>query len=347
MPAQRIFFVTNRNHQPDNKELVFGKHFNPDGAAALRFGHADFSGRAEAPTMDRIMVYDDIKTKDPKDAKKGGSADFLSDLQAAMLGEGRDTMVYIHGFNVDFKGALAAGARLGMNLGAHGRPTNIVVFTWPSDGEAVPFMSYYSDREDARVSGPAVARAFLKLRDFVLALDPDTYCDQSLHLLCHSMGNYVLRNGLQALCAKDEKSLVRLFDQIILAAPDEDDDTFETREKLALLPRIGRQVTVYFNPHDKALLISDKTKGNPDRLGSDGPRLIDLIPKKIVLVDCRNVQSVGDKLIDHSYYLNSEAVRADIAGLLITPPLETMPNREYVTPKRYFRIKADPPPPAT
>jgi esterase/lipase superfamily enzyme len=155
------------------------------------------------------------------------------------------------------------------------------------------------------------------------------------------MGNYVLRNGLQALRAKDEKALVRLFDQIILAAPDEDDDTFETPDKLALITRICRQVTVYFNPHDKALIISDKTKGNPDRLGSDGPRLIDLIPKKIVLVDCRIVRSVGDKLVDHSYYLNSAAMRTDLAGVLTSPPPDLFPNRVYVPDKRVYRIVAE------
>lgn len=259
-----------------------------------------------------------------------------------MAGDAADTLVYIHGFNVDFNAALHAGARLAMNLADQGLAINIVVFSWPSDGKAIPLMSYYSDREDARVSGPAVARAFLKLRDFVLKLDTKTYCNQRVHLLAHSMGNYVLRNGLQALCAKDPKSLVRLFDQIILAAPDEDDDTFELDEKLALLPRIGRQVTVYFSPNDKALIISDKTKGNPDRLGSDGPRLVDLIPKKIVLVDCRNTRAVGEKWIDHSYYLNSAALRTDMAKLLSFPAPDPMPNRAYIQEKRFYRLITEP-----
>jgi len=122
------------------------------------------------------------------------------------------------------------------------------------------------------------------------------------------MGAYVLRHGVQAILAKDADGLVRLFDQILLAAPDEDDDTFELDTKLKPLPRIGRQVTVYFNPSDLALVTSDKTKGNPDRLGSDGPRLVDLIPKKVVLVDCRNVARDADMLIGHSYYSRSAAM---------------------------------------
>lgn len=118
------------------------------------------------------------------------------------------------------------------------------------------------------------------------------------------MGAYVLRQGLQAITAKDPKSLTRLFDQILLASLDEDDDTFEYDCKLRQLPNIGRQVTVYHNPNDRALLISDTTKANPDRLGSDGPRLIDQLPKKVMIVDCRAIAMV-DRLAQHTYYINS------------------------------------------
>ena len=40
-----------------------------------------------------------------------GSGSFLDDLRVDMLG-GRDTLVFIHGFNVSFLEALNAGARL-------------------------------------------------------------------------------------------------------------------------------------------------------------------------------------------------------------------------------------------
>jgi esterase/lipase superfamily enzyme len=219
-----------------------------------------------------------------------------------------------------------------------GSEMNIVVFSWPSDGEKVPWMSYYSDREDGRASGPALARCYLMLQEFVAKLGEEEHCQRCLHLLAHSMGAYVLRNGLQAILAKDPNKLTRLFDQILLAAPDEDDDTFETDQKLRLLPRMGRRVTVYFNRNDRALIVSDKTKANPDRLGSDGPRLIDLIPKKVVLVDCRNVAMNADKLVGHSYYINSPAMTADIASVMLDTDSEAMPNREWVPTKRLWRI---------
>ncbi|HEX7887329.1 MAG TPA: alpha/beta fold hydrolase [Phenylobacterium sp.] len=338
MARIRVFFATNRNYQPENKLVVFGKHFNPDGVAALRFGYADYDRGAKGPTLAGVTVYDD--KKGPSD-NKPGSQNLLTDLHQAMAGQRTDTLVFIHGFNVGFVDALAAAARIADEVKVGGRDLNLVVFSWPSDGEKVPWMSYYSDREDARASGPALARAYLMLQDFVSKLGEEEHCQRCLHLLAHSMGAYMLRNGLQAILAKDPNKLTRLFDQILLAAPDEDDDTFETDQKLRLLPRLGRRVTVYFNRNDRALIVSDKTKSNPDRLGSDGPRLIDLIPKKVALVDCRNVAMSADKVVGHSYYINSPAMAADIAAVLLDTDSEAIPNREYIPAKRVWRIIQD------
>lgn len=340
MTDVRVFFATNRNYQPANKKQVFGKTFNPDGVAALRFGYADFKPDPVRPALQDLRVYPDILNQ--PDVTKTGGGMFMEDLRVAMAeGERCDTLVFIHGFNVSFTGALQAAALLAQGLDVGGTPLNVVVFSWPSDGSAVPWMSYYSDREDARASGPSIARAFLKFRDFVLALDEQDYCQRRVHLLTHSMGAYVLRQALQALIAKDRDGLTRLFDQILLAAPDEDDDAFEHDDKLQLLPRIGRQVTVYYNPNDKGLTVSDRTKANPDRLGSDGPRLVDLIPKKVALVDCRAVAGAADPFVEHSYYVRSQAMTDDMSAVMADTPLEDIPNRIFVERQRSWRIVSE------
>ncbi|ADG11101.1 alpha/beta hydrolase [Caulobacter segnis] len=361
MGAVRVYFATNRNHQPDNVSAVFGPRFNQHGVAALRFGHVDFDeGVKKVKDGARVKVYEDIQsTPDPltePDLTRGGGL-LLEGVRQAMCA-GRDTLVFIHGFNVSFNEALEAGALLARQV--HALPAdgndvqslNVVVFSWPSDGEKVPFMSYYSDREDARASGPALARTYLKLRDFLAFLyradaqrpidAPSILCERGLHLMAHSMGAYVLRQGLQALLAKDADGLVRLFDQIVLASPDEDDDTFEYDTKLKLLPRLGKRVTVYFNPRDRALWISDKTKTNPDRLGADGPRLIDLLPKKVALVDCRRVAGVADPLIQHSYYVDSPAMVGDIGQVLGDVDIDAFPHRQWIGERRVWRIEVGP-----
>ena len=340
MPNLKVFFATNRNHQPDRADEPFGSGGSEHGAAALRFGHAVFSAVDSEIQRTAVEVYQERLAPDPDPVL--GSDQFLAALHKSMKDGANDTLIFIHGFNVSFDEALNSAARLARDIRIDRKPVNIVLFSWPSDGLMVPFMSYYSDREDARASGPALARAFLRLRDFLREeLGVEEHCDQRLHILAHSMGAYVLRNGLQAIRAKDPRALVRIFDQILLAAPDEDDDAFETDDKLKPLSQIARQVTVYFNPADRALVISDKTKGNRDRLGSDGPRLVDLIPKKVELVDCQVCAPGADPKGRHSYYVTSAAVAADISAVLRGQSADQIANRRYVASKRAWQIRKE------
>src|SRR5436305_1082676 len=203
MANVRIFFATNRNYLDGDNVAVFGRQFNPDGVAGLRFGRAEYDP-AQMALVRPVFVYPDPSKEEADNPPPGtGSRAFLDDLRVAMRDGCTDTLVFIHGFNVSFIDALKAGGALASEITIGGKPVNVVVFSWPSDGKAIPFMSYYSDREDARTCGAALAGTYLKLYDFMAALHPKDYCDRSLHLLAHSMGNYVLRNGLQALRVKD------------------------------------------------------------------------------------------------------------------------------------------------
>jgi esterase/lipase superfamily enzyme len=340
MARLRVFFVTNRNHQPTNKKAVFGAKFNPDGVAALRYGCADFDASGDFPVLSEVSVYSETRGPTPTAGfTKQGSAGFLDDLRDHMRTGCADTIVFIHGFNVTFAEALDAASRISSQIVIEGKPVNVVLFSWPSDGKAVPFMSYYSDRDDARSSGAALARAFLKLVDFLEGMKEKDVCGRRLHLLAHSMGNYVLRIGLQALIAKDPRALLRVFHEIVMAAPDEDDDAFETDEKLRLLPRLARRVTVYHNESDRALLISDKTKANPDRLGADGPRMLDLLPKKVVVVDCSRVAASADALARHTFFINCPPVSADLLQTLEGVETSAISNRDAIRAERAYRIR--------
>ncbi len=338
MAKLRVFFVTNRNLQPENKTVVFGRRFNPDGVAALRYGWADFDPSLALPTQ--VHVYPEAMGQNP-DAGfvTAGSTSFLDDLKSQMRVGCSDTIVFIHGFNVSFKDALAAASRLSAQTVIADKPINVVLFSWPSDGKKIPWMSYYSDRDDARSSGAAVSRAFLKLVDFLAGMSEEEVCGRALHLLAHSMGAYVLRNGLQALIAKEPTRLLRIFHEIVLAAPDEDDDAFETDDKLRLLPRLGRRVTVYHNESDRALLISDKTKANPDRLGADGPRMLDLLPKKVVTVDCSRVAISADATARHTFFINCPPVSADLIASLQGQDTAAVGNRDVIRAERAYRIR--------
>ena len=340
----RIYFVTNRKPDRKRNPTGFTTELSPDGVANLRYGYADVAGA----DLDEHEIHVASERWRP-DRHRGGlqpGARFGSDaimaaVRREMAERGRDTLVYVHGYNVTFAEALTTGARLQANLSGYGegRGLNVAVFSWPSDGSAMPFLAYGNDRQEARASGPAFARAFLKLVDFLRAATPEDECDQHVHLLAHSMGNYLIRHAVQEIRGHYPSRPPRIFDQVVLAAADEDDDTFETDDGLRLLPRMARRVNVYFNRGDLALEVSDKTKANPDRLGTNGPRLPHQVPAKVVQLDCTAVVS---GLTEHSYHVDNERVTSDMCETLAGVEADRVAGREYVPDSNRYRALKDP-----
>lgn len=334
-----VYFATNRNLEGTKARPKFGTTFNVQGPHAVRFGRAEVEGKRV-----RIEVADEvIKTHDDAD-RVLGSNNVFQHVMRKMTKHSRDTLVYVHGFGFSFVDALQLGAELKKTYGGRS-PINVFVFSWPGDGAMVPFMSYYSDRSDARNSGMAMARTFLFLRDFINqhGESDGEFCSRRLNLLAHSMGNYALRHGLQGIRRELKDEIPRFFDNIILAAADEDDDAFEHDLKFRKLPLLCRRVHIYYSSDDRALLISDKTKRNPDRLGSDGPRLTDILPRKVTLIDCQDVDNSAEEgwpdLQVHQYYRLRNEVIKDITEVLSGTPPSVVPNREFDPATRSYRIK--------
>src|SRR5215510_5216640 len=157
------------------------------------------------------------------------------------------------------------------------------------------------------------------------------------------MGNYALRHALQGIIAQYAgNTLPRVFQNIFLMAADEDNDALELDYKMARLPELAQAVQVYYSATDEALSISDETKGNPDRLGSTGPRTLTNLPHKITLVDCRDVCETKPDISDvrHQYYRKRPEVVADVRQVLAGMSPDLIPNRTFVAEKRSYRIKS-------
>jgi esterase/lipase superfamily enzyme len=343
-----VYYATNRNETGTAAKPSFGPKFHAKGPQYLRFGSAE----VEPPTKPGgdykvksvYLAPESIPTDTSKKGTKTvlGSREIFDDLRKTMKAQKADLILLIHGFSCDFTTVLGRGAQLKHEYAVPGRPIEVAVFSWPADGEMVPWISYYQDRDDAKASGAAIARAFLKLLDYFRDIKPDQYCWQHLHLVAHSMGNYALRHALQNVISQYAgKTLPRVFQNIFLMAADEDNDALELDFKMARLPELGEAVHVYYSATDEALSISDRTKGNPDRLGSTGPRTLTNLPHKITLVDCRNVDGTGSiSDSNHQYYRKRPEVIADIRQVLAGVPPDKVVNREYVPDKRSYRIKA-------
>ena len=247
-----------------------------------------------------------------------GSHAVFSAIQRKMRRHGRDTLGYIHGFDYTFDEAIVRAEEVKKFLGVS---MNIFLFTWPSDGELLPDLSfklpYHRDRDDVADSGDAMGRGLHILTKFLAGQRPEDACDHRLHLMVHSMGNYALRHAVQAIQRRyGTRPLPKLFDTVVLAAADEDADTLECSNKLKILPRLTDRIVVYHTPRDRALMISETTKDNPERLGSDGPDNSANLNDKIAIVDVSGILGADEDKQNHQYYRLNPYVREDTLAVL-------------------------------
>ena len=328
----------------------FGHQLNNRGSF-LRFGKAQVSD--ELDRVEGIAVAPE-RLRTGRRSQLLGSNTIFAEIRESMR-TGIDTVLFIHGFNYSFHEALIDAALLKRTYETAETPYTFFVFSWPSDGSLMPYIAYANDRADARTSGAALGRGLLKLGEFVrrisgelgprvrsdLGRDAETarlrkeLCTGRLHLMAHSMGAYALRHAVQGMRREIGDDLPRLFDEILLIAADEDADAFEHDHKLALLPRLGRRVTVYHNREDIPLAVSDLTKGNPDRLGADGPTHPHLLPAKVTVVDCTDVV---EGFQEHRYHKNERPVVDDIQTVLRGECYDRFEYRRYVPETKCFAI---------
>ena len=362
MSTYELFYATNRNHEGADrfKPTGYGTGFSADGLENLRFGKltlavdeatvdsflnqtggygfgngidlADYlKGQAKDPNAITITAYPEFIPDDPAQPATLGSRSMFNEVQSVMA-NATDALVYVHGFNVSWTDAVGSALALQtrLNWSAVKDPTQsvrVVLFSWPSDGTAYPYISYKSDRSEAAASGSALARGMLKLRDFLAEVcrRPGSAnvagpapCNQDIHLLCHSMGNFAMQNALPRIADYAAgRALPRLFDQIFMCAPDVDADCFEDGKPLVRLPELCRSVSVYYNREDKSMYISDYTKGNPERLGHNGVARPALLNTKVNTVDCTPVVT-DEGIVEHSYYLDgyvSDDIRMSTDGV--------------------------------
>lgn len=298
---------TIRKDEVEKRLFKPGKLGSGDGESLGRYYKSRLGKGASIKPYPEKLV-DSKESPLPASEQKLGSRRLFEELRKCML-EGHDALVYVHGYSVDWRSAVASAAALEDMLNRRpsisGKRVLVLLFTWPSDGKKIPWMSYASDRKEAADSGLALGRGLLKLRDYLGGLAPADYCGQNLHVLCHSMGNWVLRNALERILEfGGPRALPRILDNIFMCSPDVDDNDFDNHAGHvgAMLPLldIAKSVSVYHNRGDAALVVSDTTKGNANRLGTNGAAHPQTLHARVQQVDCSDrVQG----LVEHSYYM--------------------------------------------
>lgn len=207
---------------------------------------------------------------------------------ASKAGRQKPILFYVHGYNNNMNDVLTTCFKLQTT-----HNVLVVPFCWPANGGGIEgTAAYLSDKQDARVSADALNRVINKIGEFhdlfseglrkrlkeeaqkkhpdnPLASQQlysqliDRDCKTTINMMCHSMGNYLLKYALMPSAGASRKLV---FDNVCLVAADANNANHENWvERL----QTRNRVYVAINENDFALKWSRRKPGDEQlpRLG--------------------------------------------------------------------------------
>lgn len=308
----RIHFATNRGSSGDGSSAAAFRP-NNETTPVVRYGFAEslIPGRkrgADPPTSaSRVSLLGKLRGSVNGTAETAQSATlaelvavqetscdaFLAGIREQIdRSTGRDLLLFVHGFNVDFDAAVIRTAQLGLDLPFNGA---LCCYSWPSQGG----IKNYSTDERVNAASVEPFRQFLE--ELIAGIPADT----KLQILVHSMGNRLVLGALEQMAAKPGP--IQPIDNLVLCAPDVGLSDFSR-----LIPsarQLSRRVSLYVGNSDTALLASKALHGE-QRIGDADPAVV--VPG-VETIDCSAVEL---SLMGHSYYGSNLEVLCDLFSLL-------------------------------
>lgn len=264
------------------------------------------AGELEAPALLRLEFSpDEAKHVVLRSTLRLNRDEFYNQMDDEMNRKGKNLLVFVHGYNVSFEDAARRTAQMAFDLEFAGAP---VFYSWPSYAN---WYRYGDDKKNIELSVEHI-------KEFLLDLATQTQAD-TINLVAHSMGTVGLTEALREIHAQDQQ---KLFNQVVLAAPDIDADIFKKRIAPHILEKANR-ITMYTSGADLALIASRYFNRGP-RAGDSG-RGITLYPG----IETIDASAVDTSLLGHSYYGSNVSVLHDIRRLLANQPIA---NRQYLRP---------------
>lgn len=275
-----------------------------------------------------------------RSGRKGFETALLLELERIKTEAGVKTPkvgIYLHGFNNNYQDSIDELYDLERKFSeVYGYSPVIVGFSWPSTGTAV---NYLSDREEVRDSVGAFTRFLKDINELSNKNEQD--CFSATFCIAHSMGNYLLRKGMEYLSDDLGAPTGRmLFDETLLLAPDLASSDIEMDGKGKYIADFSRRVHVYYSKNDRALKASSAKRFGGNRLGRHGADDYDNLSSNVVMVDSKNYansQSVagctdrkGEQVSVHSSYRYHTDILADIVQVLSSVDRDQIENRELV-----------------
>lgn len=296
-----------RSELLDRWRIGTGPRFGPrrDPAATVHYGTCEVSippkhtvGAIEKPLLGPEDENVHVVLQKTEELEAAQFFDAVRARTAELPQENRACFVFIHGFNVTFENAAKRTAQIHYDLQFPGVP---IFFSWPSRGSV---RHYFSDRNEIEFS-------LYLIKQFLLDVSQRVNADR-IHVIAHSMGADATCRAIADLGEQG-----KIFDQIILAAPDIDRDVF----RLELAPRLTRsanRTTMYCSQNDWALIAS-KTFNDSPRAGDSRKEV--LVVKEVDTIDASGIDT---DLLGHSYYGDCLPILNDVRQVVLShlPPAE-------------------------
>ncbi|RDX37269.1 alpha/beta hydrolase [Kangiella sp. HD9-110m-PIT-SAG07] len=321
-----MYFITNRAFDARLSGLdKLTKYPNPKGPNELSAIKVTGDRTPQVELLDDEMAREEVKRCKQEfnlpideDDTHYASLKVACEVFREARSKNKSVLLYVHGYNNDVKDIYHSAREIERLY-----DVIVVPFTWPANGGGAMSgtLSYLADKRDARASDDALNRVIdivgryhrllvqstwnrlekqasnkhpenpTKQREY-LALLLERYCDMSVNLFCHSMGNYVLKHALKSTLA-ESRQLV--FDNIVLVAADTNNEKHE--EWVGEL-RCRKSLFITINADDFALSWSRRKPGEEQKARL-GHYLRSLNAENALYVDFTNSKAVNRS---HSYF---------------------------------------------
>jgi esterase/lipase superfamily enzyme len=203
----------------------------------------------------------------------------------AQAANGRDVLLYVHGYNETFETAAASAATLSDAIGFQGRTA---LFAWPSGGR---LLNYVGDRESATWSRDGFEAALRALGN-----NPSI---GRVHIVAHSMGTLLTLESLRQIPQSDP--LRQKLGAIVFASPDIDIDIFEAN--VTKLGPLASRMTMIIDPGDRALAVSARLAGGVTRAGAADRARLEALGMRVA-----DAGGIGWSVLRHDLFLSNSEV---------------------------------------
>jgi esterase/lipase superfamily enzyme len=362
-----MFVVTNRVIGKGKTLSAFGDRPSPLGPNELRLVEVNkvnkkwqLSAIPDTLSKDEVerLIADYHLDIDPNIPWHGSLA-VACKVFAEAKASNKSILFFTHGYNNDVKDVLTTAELLEQLY-----DVIVIPFTWPANGGGAisGTASYLSDKADARASSGAFNRFVGKVHYFHTLLaqanlnaikaqvehkyagkdNPmaasalytelmNKACKIKINLLCHSMGNYLLKHSLMT---SDNVTSKLVFDNINLVAADTNNKNHAGWiEKLD----VRNRVHIVINENDSALRASRIKPGN-EQLTRLGHYLKGLNSVNAVYIDVTDADEVDS---EHSYFKDTP-VRKNAALKALFKDIFTGNSVEkrlmYFPAENYFKL---------